>query len=258
MTSNFIMGLVSSATLFIPIVLIIVLRLGLYSSFPALLAYYIVAFVFNILSQGYIKTDENVIHYLGLTKSFLETPLILYFLTYFSVSARFTLIMNRVILSFMVFEAILILFLGFNVNATTIIMAPGLLLVIAFCIHFFIRQTKITIMHRRATGKAIITSGLLFAYGCYSIIYLMYYIFQTHIENGVVKQKEEEDTFLIYFLVTTFSTLMVCAGILIERKRIQKLNELKQTRKELSIVYRDTTAVPVKSVALDFDREQWN
>ncbi|MBK5272484.1 MAG: hypothetical protein JJE22_15895 [Bacteroidia bacterium] len=113
-------------------------------------------------------------------------------------------------------------------------------------------------MHHKASGKAIMTSALLFAYGCYSIIYLLYYVFKTHIENGVLKQKELDVTVLIYFVVTTLSTVLMCAGLIIERKRIQKLNELKQTRKELSIIYQDASHIPVRTVALDFDREQWN
>jgi len=254
------MGLISSAALLIPILVIIGLRLGAYRSFPALLIYYILVFGFNILSEGYIKVDNTIVHYYGLINNLLEAPLIIYFLTYFSPSAGFTRNMKKISLFFIAFEIILILIFGFNVNTVSIIMGPGLLIIISFCIHFFIRQTKITIMHHKATGKAIMTSALLFAYGCYSIIYLMYYVFKTHIENGQVKQKEVEDTFLIYFVVTTFSALLICAGIIIERRRIQKLTELKHTRKELSIVYRDTftTKTPVKSIALDFDREEWN
>jgi len=258
MTWTSTMGLISSTALLIPIFIIIFLRLVPYKSFPALFLYFILVFGFNILSQGFIKIDKNIIHYYGLINNLVEAPLILYFLTYFSPSIRFTGNMKKIILFFMAAEVILLLIFGFNVNTVSIIMGPGLLLIISFCIHFFIRQTKITIMHQKASGKAIMSAGLLFAYGCYSILYLMYYVFKTHIENGVVKENELNVTFLIYFFVTTFSALLMSAGIIIERKRIKKLTELKQTRKELSIIYQDTAHIPVKTVALDFDREQWN
>lgn len=105
-------------------------------------------------------------------------------------------------------------------------------------------------MHHKATGKAIIAAALLFAYGCYTIIYMMYYVFKTpHVA----------DTFLVYFLVATFSSFLLCAGIIIERKRVQKLYELKQTRKELLDIYKDTkTAAPLRTAILDFDKDQWN
>ena len=75
----------------------------------------------------------------------------------------------------------------------------------------------------------------------------------------VLKTPYVADTFLVYFLVTTFSSLVMCAGIIVERKRIQKLSELKITRKELSDIYKDTsTSVPLRTVVLDFDKDQWN
>ena len=150
----------------------------------------------------------------------------------------------------MLFEAITIFIRGLNVDALTIILGPGILLAFGLSLSLFIRQTKITIMHRKSTGKALIAASLLFAYGCYSIIYLMYYVFRTpHIA----------DTFLVYFLVATFSSLLMCTGIIIERKRVVKLTELKTTRKELSTIYKDAEkAAPARAAMLDFDRDQWN
>jgi hypothetical protein len=139
---------------------------------------------------------------------------------------------------------------GLNVEAITIILGPGILTVFSFCLFFFVRQSRITIMHRKATGKALITASLVFAYGCYGLIYMLYYVFKTpHVA----------DTFLIYFLVATFSSAILCTGIIIERKRVQKLNEVKIARKELADIYKDTkTAAPFRTAMLDFDRDPWN
>jgi hypothetical protein len=79
----------------------------------------------------------------------------------------------------------------------------------------------------------------------------MYYVFKT---------PYVADTFLVYFLVSTLSSLLMCTGIIIERKRVQKLNELLQTRKELSELYKEETktAAPLRTAMLDFDKDQWN
>ena len=250
MTWNSVMGFVSSFALFLPIFFILTLRLGRYRSFPALLIYYISVFIYNLMTEGYINVNTDVVHYWGLSNNLLDVPLMLFFLIYYSVSPAFTRRMKITILGFVLFEATVILILGLNVDALTIILGPGLLLVFSLCLSLFIRQTKIAIMHRKATGKALIVAALLFAYGCYTIIYLMYYVFKT---------PYIADTFLVYFLVVTFSSLLMCAGIIIERKRVQKLNELKTTRKELSDIYKNTkTAAPGRAAMLDFDREQWN
>jgi hypothetical protein len=252
MTWNSTLGLISTIALFLPIILILTLKLGAYRSFPALLFYYALVFVYNLMTEGYIRADENVIHYWGLGNNLLDTPLMLWFLTYFSTSIPFTKRMKLGIALFVVFEIIVVAVNGMTLDTVTIIMAPGLAFVIGFCLYFFVRQSRITIVHRKAAGKALITASLVFAYGCYSIIYLLYY---------VLKTKEVENTFLIYFLVTTISSALMCSGILIERKRIQKLNELKIARKELTAIYNEPatkSTTSLKAAILDFDRDQWN
>ncbi len=251
MTWNSVMGLISSIALFLPIFFILVFRLGGYRTFPALLSYYAIVFAYNLLTQGYIITNTETIRYWSICNNLLDAPLMLTFLTYFSTSPAFTKKMRITICSVIGFEIAIILLKGYTTEAITIILGPALLTVVFFCAYFFIRQTKITITHHKGMGKAIIAASLLFAYGCYTIIYLMYYVFKT---------PYVADTFLVYFLVATFSSLLMCAGIIIERKRVQKLNELLQTRKELSELYKEETktATPLRTAMLDFDKDQWS
>lgn len=260
MNWNSIMGFISSFAFFAPILLIIILRLANYKSFPYLLIYYSSVLMYNVLTEGYVQADENLIYYWGLTNNVIDTPLVLLFLTYFSGSKLFTKRMRLLVLSFVLFEAIVIGVIGFNVDSITIIMGPGLTLIIGFCLYFFIRNTRLAIEKRKATGKAVIVSSLLFAYGCYSLIYLLFYVFKAHVEtDGSINEQSLNDTFLIYFLAGTVSTIVMCIGILIEQKRIQKLKELQITRKELSSIYGESSiTVPLRTAMLDFDRDQWN
>lgn len=260
MNLNSIMGFISTFALFIPILLILVLRLSSHRSFPVLLFYYITTFVYNLLTEGYIKADHTIVTSWGLINNLLDAPMMLYFLTYFSSSRQAKNLMMKIIFSFLVFEAIIVIAFGFNVKANTIILGPGIALVLSFCIIFFVRYAKRAIIHRKATGKAMIVSSLLFAYGCYAFLYLMYYVFKAQLDpSGKEKPGYVEDTFLVYFMVTTFSSLLMGAGLWVERKRIQKLTELKITRKELSSIYTNTkTTTPFRAVVLDFDKEHWN
>jgi hypothetical protein len=229
MSWNTILGIISSISLCLPVLLILFMRLSTYKTFPALAIYYLIVFIYNVLTEGYISAHTNVIHYLGLSNNLVDAPLMLFFLTYFSTSNEMTKKMHYLILALIAFAMIILALNGFSIDSITIIMAPGLLAVFSFCCYFFIRQTRITIMHGKSAGKALIVASLLFAYGCYAIIYLMYYIYKT---------EYIEDTFIIYHMVTTFSSLLLCAGIIIEKKRVQKLEELKITRKELELVYK--------------------
>lgn len=249
---NSVMGFISTLALLMPIVFIFSLKLGNYRSFPALAIYYFLVFIYNLFTEGYIHVNESFVQNWGLSNNFLDAPIMLTFLTYFSTSVRQTKRLRVITLLLVFFDAAIILWKGFTIDAATIIMAPGLGVVLFYCLLFFIRQTKISIIHQKAVGKALMTASLLFAYGCYVLIYLIYYIFKT---------PDIANTFLIYFFVTTLSSVLLCAGLFIEKKRIIKLEEVKQTRRELNSIYSGSetkTTASVKTVALDFDKEQWS
>lgn len=250
MTTMSVLGLISTFALLLPVSLIIIFRLTTYKSFPALFIYYLMILAYNVARLQYLQVSPEVIDYWNTVNNFLDAPLILFFLTYFSPGPVFTKRMRQVIAAIITFEIATISIVGFNHKAITIFLGPGIVIVFAFCLHFFVRQTKITISHHKSIGKAIVTAALLFAYGCYGIIYLMYYVF---------KMPNIADTFVIYFAVVTVSSIVISIGLIAERKRIRKLHELLQTRKELSVIYKNE-ATPVRSirtVALDFDKDPW-
>lgn len=250
MTWNSIMGFISTLALFFPILLILILRLGTYKSFPILLFYYLTVFTYNLMEEGYINASADVLYFWGISNNLLDIPLILMFLSYFSPSALFTKRLKALILLYILFEIIVVSLVGFNVNAITIILGPGLLMVFSLSIYFFIRHSKVVITNPKALGKTLIVASLAFAYGCYGFLYIMFYI---------VKTSLVADVFLIYFFVITFSSICLCLGIIFERKRIQKLFELKKARKELHDIYKDSKPVnPFRTPMLDFDREPWN
>lgn len=260
MNWNSIMGFVSSFALFSPILLIITLGLSRYRSFPILLVYYFSVFIYNLITEHYIIVSVITEHNWGMINNLADAPMLILFLTYFSTSRIFTQRLKLLTASFVLLEAIVLSVVGFNTDAITIILGPGLLIIFGLCLYFFIRNTKHAIENRKATGKALIVTALLFGYGCYFIIYLLYYVFKAHINpNGTINVEYMKDTFLVYFIATTLSTILMSTGLLVEHKRIRKLKELRITRKELSGIYTETKrAAPLRTAMLDFDREQWN
>jgi hypothetical protein len=223
-----IVGLVSAIALLLPIITILILRLAWYKSFPALLIYYILVAGHTFLTLGLIKTDKTFIYYWGVTNNFLDAPLMLAFMTYFSKTAMFRKKMKLFIPVFIFFELIVIAVFGYNIDAAIIVMAPGLSLVLIFSVLFFIHQARITVVYQKAAGKALITTALLFAYGGYAFVYVVYYL---------VRTPYKADTFVIYFLVTIISSFLLTTGIFFERKRVKQLTELKITREELKLLY---------------------
>ena len=250
MSWNSTLGLISSVALFLPVLFILVFKLGGYKTFPALMIYYLTVFGYNLLSLNYIHPGENVTYFWGITNNLLDAPLMLSFLTYFSTSPALRHQMKIIIVAFIGFELIILLWKGLTVEAITIIMGPGLAIVMGYCLYFFVRQSKVALLNGKTMGKAIMLASLVFAYGCYALIYLIYYVFRSpYIDH----------TFLIYFLVTTFSSLLLCTGLIIERKRINKLNEAIIARKELADIYKDSVSPATfsRGPMLDFDKEHW-
>jgi small-conductance mechanosensitive channel len=225
-----VMGIISTFSLFVPVLVIVAFRLTWYKSFPALLVYYTMTFCFNLLSLDFIKADKQFLYYFGVASNFLDAPLMLSFMTYFSKTGAFRKKMKMVIPAFVLFEIIVIAInhFRFTIQDAIIVLGPGLLLVIGLSLLFFIHQAKITIIHQKAAGKALVISSILFAYGGYSFIYVVYYLLKTPYKT---------DTFLVYYLVSIFSSLLLSAGIIFERKRVRELKELQTARKELKVVY---------------------
>lgn len=247
MTFNSIMGLLSSIALFAPIAVIVWLRLTAYKTFPALLIYYVIIFTYNIITENYIHVDEQVVYYLGLVNNLLDAPLMMTFLLYFSPSVKYNHRLKFLIIAFVVFEAIILTVFGLNIQAITIILGPGLILTTFLCVLVFIRQTKIAIINLKALGRSMIAAALCFVYGCYGLIYVLFYL-----NNS----PNVEDTFLVYYWASLISASLLSAGLIVEFKRIFKLHELKRTRQELSSVYsEDKSPRGIQKVKLDFEVE---
>jgi hypothetical protein len=175
------------------------------------------------------------------------------FLLYFSKTPAFRKKLLAAIAGFVVFEILIVSVYGFTTKATTIVLAPGLIITLVISLLFFIHQVKIAVVYHKAIGKAIMAASLLFAYVGYCFVYSVFYLIQPVFKD---------DAHLVFFLITIFSSIALTAGIFLERKRVLQLLELKTTREELKAIYGEQQvkkrANPFEAAALNFDKEQWN
>ena len=137
------MGLISTLALILPVILVLTLRLGKYKAFPVLIAYYFLLFIYNLMTEGYINANEDVAFYWGLANNLLDAPLMILFLSYFSTSQKFTKKLRVLIALFVGFEIAVLSIKGINTEAITIILGPGILIVLSLGLYFFIKQKKI-------------------------------------------------------------------------------------------------------------------
>lgn len=250
MSWNSLLGIISCFALLLPVVLLFYFRLASYRTFPVLVAYYLIVLIDNLTGNGLLQTGGDFHHYWAITNNLLEAPLLVVFLTYFINTPGLLKIMRISVFGFIAFELAMITIRGYNSSVLPYTIGPGLVILFGLSLYLFIRQAKIAITNHKTTGKALILASFLFANGCYFILYIMYY---------VVRTKYIGDAYLIYFLVTTFSSLLICFGLFIERKRVYKLNEIQITRRELSSLYADEKKVVRFSPAVkEISHEQWN
>jgi hypothetical protein len=237
MTSLNIMGLISTIALFLPIVLIFILKLYKQRSFLVLSIYYAFPAIYNLAQENVIYFPKSILRYFGIVSNLLDAPLMLVFLCLFSYSPILTRRISIAIYAFIFYEVMIISVVGFNTKAITCFLGLGILLVLIVSYLLFARQVKLIITQQKGPGKALMTSAVFSSYTIFGIIYLFYFLLK--LPNVF------HDALLMYYIVSLISALLMTGGIWIENKRIKKLKELKHTRRELAVIYgRKDAAVP--------------
>lgn len=231
-------GIASSFILFMPVILILALKLYTNRSFLALAIYCLIMSVQTLMNQNVIAAPKTIYQYLGIANDLLDAPLMLLFLLFFSISSRMTKRITMMIFAFLVFEAAVVVFFGFTIKTVKIILAPDLAFILALSFMFFVRNVRLAITNSKSLGKAIMISSVLLSYTIFSIAYIFFYI--------LPNKQYREDAMLISYLVTIISGLIMAIGILIENKRLKKLDELKNTRKELATIYGEKKVTALK------------
>jgi len=223
------LGVVSSIVLFVPIILILAFKLFSNRSFLALGLYYFLSGIYNLISQNIFNAPAVFSRSLGILVNLLDAPLMLLFLIFFSTSVLMKKRITTAIFIFLAFEAIIVFIYGFNVQTVKIILGPDIMIIIVLSFLFFMRNVRLAVTNLKSLGKAIIASSVLLSYTIFTVVYIFYYLFKN--------KQYRDDAELVYYLVTILSVILMSAGIVIENKRIRKLGELKNTRKELATIY---------------------
>jgi hypothetical protein len=224
-----VVGIISSVSLFIPIIIIIVFGLFYNRSFLALAGYYLIVGIHNLMIQDVIVTPKPISQSFGIICNLLDAPLMLIFLIFFRISSKTTKQIFNILFVFLAFEAVILSLFGLTAKSVEIILGPDILLLLVLSFIFSLRNVRLSITNSKALGKAIMASSVFVSYAIFSLVYVFFFLLRNpHYQEGAR---------LLYYLVTFLSALLMSVGIVIENKRIKKLDELKNTRKELAAIY---------------------
>ena len=206
MNSHSLLGIISSIALFLPVALVIILKLFSNRSFLALAICYFIVGAQNLMRQSVFGVPKWIYQSMSLVDNILDAPLMLLFLTFFSTSALMTKRIRTCIYFFLGFEAIILVVFGFNVKAIRIILAPDIALVVAISFSFFLRYVRLSVSHPKNTGKAVMASAVFISYVIFSMVFIFYYL--------VKNERYHVDAELIYYLVSILSAVLMAMGIL--------------------------------------------
>jgi hypothetical protein len=224
------LGVLTILALFSPLLIITALGLIRYKSYLPLFFYCGFSLLYTLMTEDYISMPRNMVRTFGVINNLLDIPLMFFFMFLLTKNGRQRKTMSVLLAIFLCFELVIISFFGLSVLSITIIMGPGLLLIFGYALGFFVQTVKQSFIHHKAISKAVLASAICFAYGCFFIIYLMYYLY---------KVPNSPHMFIIYFIVTIIFCSLLSAGLMMESKRKRKLEELLATRKELLHFFAD-------------------
>lgn len=228
MNWNAFMGIASTFALLLPPALILLLKLYTNRSLQALFIYYFLTAIYSLMLEQVIPVTVDIRKIFGTLNNYLDTPLMLMFLLFFCAERWISKTIQHTLFIFIVYELFIMAIHGLTIQANVYVLGPGILIVLVYGVSLFMRQIRITIIQGKGLGKTLMLASVVFSYGCFSIIYLFHYI---------QRIKAVNDIFLLYFMTSLLSSIIMSAGVLLINKHLKTLNELKQTRKELQVFF---------------------
>lgn len=219
------MGAGSSLLLFVTIVLLLInFKEGKY--YFLALAFYLAQIIFlNMLSAKFITISPALRYYTGIWNNILDLPLMLLFFQYFAKDNKTRKLLLYISVAYMLFDLVTFLTMGMNIPSLTVIIGPGLLIVTAFGFYFFVDHLKTAIVKRKETGRAFMSGAIVFAYLCFTLIYILFYLMKSDYIRDIYK--------IYYTTFIIFSTCLITGLLLIMASRNAKKPALINTKKEI-------------------------
>lgn len=228
MNWNTFIGVTATISMFLPVAAIVYYRLYNHRSLAALMVSYISTAVYNLMSEDVIHIPQGYLQNFGVVNNYLDIPLMLTALLFFCPIKQKQRTVHIVTIVFVSYELLIAILFGFNPKAVVYIMGPGLALILVYAFYLFVRHIKMTIEFGKNAGRTLMLVSILFAYGCYALVYYFYYIQKTPAVT---------DVFLLYFISTLVSSVIMTIGLHLIRRRLKELQEIKNTRRELALFF---------------------
>jgi hypothetical protein len=207
-TSYHLLNLLTILVLTLPVMTLLLRKKCWKPHFLPIASIFLLFLASSLLNNGMPDLGEHTAG-LASTASFLFlSPLALYFLLFFLNNPERPDFKKAVKISlFFYLLTGLSLFFWRGLDETSGMLTTGLgfLLVLLFSVPIFLRQIRTSIHKRTDTGMAFMITSIVFAFSCYTLIFLMQFV--------AGPGKRQEELFLLFQLITIFFALLMTTGI---------------------------------------------
>lgn len=228
MNWNTILGIAATLSLLLPAIVIVLFRLYRSYSMVALLLAYVSTIGYNLMERNLVPASTSFTRMYGVVINYLDVPLMLLTLLHFCPLKKQRKKLQIIFTLYLVYEIVIASIYKLDTTAIVYVMGPGMLIILVSAFYFFTRYIKTAVETGKGTGKTLMLVAILFAYTCYLMVYLFYYLLKT---------PHTDDAFLLYFMGTIISSIIMTVGLVLTRKRMQELHEAQNTRRELAMFF---------------------
>lgn len=223
-----IVGLLSISALFLPVLLLLFFRLYQNISLLALGFYCFITAVYNLMGEGFLPVPDKVLDVFSVVNNYLDAPLMssIFFMYGNKNKTRKLLLICMGL--FVVYELVILWKFGLKIDSSKYVLGPGVALVFCLGLYFFSYQAKRTLFFGKWMGRTLISAAIVFAYGCYGLIYYFYYIGETPFVA---------DIFLLYYITSFIFSLLVSLAFFYIYQKHCRIKEVQQVRRELALFF---------------------
>jgi hypothetical protein len=230
MTFHSILGIISAIAFFLPAFIILSSRLLINISLLALVLYFLLVMTHNLMAENIILVSKETLQNFGVVNNYLDVPLMLTGMLMFCTEKWKQQIVITSMICFSAYELVILFQYQLQPVSSKYIMGPGIVLIVFYSLYLFINNIKSTIVQGKGVGKTLMITAILFAYGCYFLVYLFAFIQRT---------SNRQDVYIIYYLASIIFSVLMAAGLIWVKKRLREIKEVQTTRKELSVFFQN-------------------
>jgi hypothetical protein len=184
------------------------------NSFIAIASAYLFVFITSSLINKFSTAAENPVAILNVLTSLIQAPLMLVLLNHLSEKSMINSLIKGCLAFLLAFSAISLALRGMGESNLFMIMMVGAFPVFAFASLLFIDHVKQMIYEKKEANKAVLLSGIVFAFGSYIILLFL---------NRIDPQAHAGDFRIMLGLITLISGLIMAASLVFTKSESKEI-----------------------------------